>query len=607
LLGKHVNFDQFRITHCGPIQTRICEYDGEANFPIDKYLRSYEEYVAHNDLGLGNCKYCHNLKDNVHGELFEFSGFKNISINCFDRCQLNCLYCNKRNMKKGNSIEPYPILPVIKNLYENNLIDDDCVIHWDGGEITLYGYYAEAFSYILEKGMFQKAHTNCVIFSKLFVDALKVGKLEMLISIDSGKPETYKKVKGIDCFDKVWGNIEQYCVADVSGHIAIKYHIMQHNMNKRDYLGFVSKCVQCGVKKIIISVDFHTYKPHTESYLMRNYINAARMLYTTAVNNNLLVDFNFWLEEDIQRITNSSALTTSPSPKDVAKQLCPPILYLSAHKIKTELQMKREERSKLKAFLNNPKLRNTRYDKAVSVKAVRRNRTKINQVLSLLHDDRSKEIFQAELTSREKMKDLMPTRFVETINNQYFDREIIKLGDREIFVDAGAYDGATTALFMLNANSPHTTAYLFEPDPTMHETMLEKISQANYTNLEFFKAGLSDKTATERFSIRPIGSSRIDPLGEEEISTVALDDLIEEATFIKMDIEGGEIKALLGARNIISKCKPKLAIAIYHNINDLWEVPLLIHSFNPEYKLYVRKYQGAPGYFLNEVVCYAIL
>ena len=88
-----------------------------------------------------------------------------------------------------------------------------------------------------------------------------------------------------------------------------------------------------------------------------------------------------------------------------------------------------------------------------------------------------------------------------------------------------------------------------------------------------------------------------------EISTVRMDDVIKEpVTFIKMDIEGSEYRALLGARNIIESYKPKLAISIYHKSEDIWQLPQLILEMNSEYKLYLRHYSTAAA----ETVMYAI-
>ena len=73
------------------------------------------------------------------------------------------------------------------------------------------------------------------------------------------------------------------------------------------------------------------------------------------------------------------------------------------------------------------------------------------------------------------------------------------------------------------------------------------------------------------------------------VNTSNLDDMIDEkVSFIKLDIEGAEYKALLGARRIIKTYKPKLAICVYHRHDDLCRLPMLIHEMVPDYKFYLR-------------------
>lgn len=74
-----------------------------------------------------------------------------------------------------------------------------------------------------------------------------------------------------------------------------------------------------------------------------------------------------------------------------------------------------------------------------------------------------------------------------------------------------------------------------------------------------------------------------------------------DPTFIKMDIEGAEYNALLGAKETIRKNKPKLAISVYHLKDDMWKIPLLIHEIEPHYKFYCKK--NAP---ISEFILYAI-
>lgn len=69
-----------------------------------------------------------------------------------------------------------------------------------------------------------------------------------------------------------------------------------------------------------------------------------------------------------------------------------------------------------------------------------------------------------------------------------------------------------------------------------------------------------------------------------------------------MDIEGSELDALAGARNIIRKGMPILTICLYHRYDDLWRIPLFINSLAGEYRLFLRPHE-IEGW---QLVCYAI-
>ena len=97
--------------------------------------------------------------------------------------------------------------------------------------------------------------------------------------------------------------------------------------------------------------------------------------------------------------------------------------------------------------------------------------------------------------------------------------------------------------------------------------------------------------------------SKTSESGSDQIDADCLDNLIDEATFIKFDIEGCEYEGLLGSRRIITKHRPKLAISVYHKLSDLWKAPLLIKGLYEGYRLYFRHYHKTMH---TETVCYAI-
>jgi hypothetical protein len=71
-------------------------------------------------------------------------------------------------------------------------------------------------------------------------------------------------------------------------------------------------------------------------------------------------------------------------------------------------------------------------------------------------------------------------------------------------------------------------------------------------------------------------------------------------TFIKMDIEGAEPRALAGACETIRKHAPFLAICVYHELEHLWQIPLAIKAIREDYQIFLRRHAADHW----ETVCY---
>jgi FkbM family methyltransferase len=65
---------------------------------------------------------------------------------------------------------------------------------------------------------------------------------------------------------------------------------------------------------------------------------------------------------------------------------------------------------------------------------------------------------------------------------------------------------------------------------------------------------------------------------------------IKRVDFIKMDIEGAEPAALAGAVETLRRCKPRLAISIYHGIDHLLSISLWLHSLALGYRFFLDHY-----------------
>lgn len=173
----------------------------------------------------------------------------------------------------------------------------------------------------------------------------------------------------------------------------------------------------------------------------------------------------------------------------------------------------------------------------------------------------------------------------------YFDLDIIKCNENEVFVDCGCFDGDTVKDFVKSYGGKYKSIYSYELTPATYE--IAKKNLTDIPRLYLRNAGVSDKNGQFPFLSALEGNSqggnRLNANGNAIAKTVRIDDDIQEnVTFIKMDIEGAECEALRGAEQQIRRNKPKLAISLYHKLSDLLEIPRLVKSYVPEYKLYLR-------------------
>ena len=189
---------------------------------------------------------------------------------------------------------------------------------------------------------------------------------------------------------------------------------------------------------------------------------------------------------------------------------------------------------------------------------------------------------------------------------QYFSEDAITLSDDEVFVDCGHFTGDTTLIFIEKTKGQFKQVYGFEPE---YENWLQaKQNLANYPNVESVNMGVFDKDKTVSFFTGFGGVSRVDNIGDgnTELTVTSLDSFFETAThkptLIKMDIEGVEREALIGAEKIIKKYKPKLAICVYHKPGDIYELPRLIQTFGTDYKFTLRHYYSSN----SETVMYGV-
>ena len=189
----------------------------------------------------------------------------------------------------------------------------------------------------------------------------------------------------------------------------------------------------------------------------------------------------------------------------------------------------------------------------------------------------------------------------DDIGRQYFDLPELQLKEIEYFVDAGSFNGDDTLNFLKYCKNSKGI-YIFEPDEKNLNVCKKRLSKVE--NIELYPYGLWNKRENISFSAGKSGSSRIQYGEDDMIECISLDEILDqkEVSYIKMDIEGAEMNALVGARDTIKHFRPKLAICVYHEQDDIYRIPEYLLKLIPDYQLYLRHYSMGT----LETVLYAI-
>jgi FkbM family methyltransferase len=229
----------------------------------------------------------------------------------------------------------------------------------------------------------------------------------------------------------------------------------------------------------------------------------------------------------------------------------------------------------------------------------------IMEAYSLWSDDFSRQEFIAQIKWR--LYSDWNSLSGPVAGEQYFLDDVFSVNKDEAFIDCGAFNGDTLKTFLCRQGTLFRKYIAFEPDPINYSDLqcyVSSLSEAISSKIDSFPYAISGQREKVTFCSTGEVGSCISKSGSILVECIPLDELLttEKPSFIKMDIEGSEQNALDGAREIINKEYPILAICVYHIKNDLWKIPLQIYDINQNYHLFLRPH----GDDCWDTVCYAV-
>ncbi|MDR0992701.1 MAG: radical SAM protein [Ruminococcus sp.] len=196
-------------------------------------------------------------------------------------CQCKCIYCNLRNGESNrlslerDSVYYDRMFEFLEYADSVGAISPDAVWQVSCGEITIHPYKKRIIDMV--KKHTPAFYTNCFIYDEDIAEILKTNPDSTInLSIDSGTPETWAKIKGVDNFTEVIENLYKYAsICQKPEQITLKYiNLPGINDNWNDHFGVVKIIKDLKIKTIALGRDVNI-KYNSSPEQLNNVIGAA--------------------------------------------------------------------------------------------------------------------------------------------------------------------------------------------------------------------------------------------------------------------------------------------------------------------------------------------
>ena len=255
-------FSNNDIIHCcsGEEQTSPKFMDNYYGEFFDKNLlyeskKSAQLRAKNGEVPFKACENCHSFTEE---EWDDDLSIKDIAISHWTACNCNCFYCyTAKDKNYFNTRKPYKLMPVLEEI--KDIIDFNGVVRFIGGDVAMLEEFEQIVNFFYDNGMRDfYVPTSGIKFLPTIEKILLGGYGHVIVSVDSGNAEMYRKIKQVDCFDKVAENISRYIsAANEGGSLFELKYILIPNVNDnieqvRSWLDFAEKM---GAKNLALDFE----------------------------------------------------------------------------------------------------------------------------------------------------------------------------------------------------------------------------------------------------------------------------------------------------------------------------------------------------------------
>ncbi|MBQ9433048.1 MAG: FkbM family methyltransferase [Synergistaceae bacterium] len=172
----------------------------------------------------------------------------------------------------------------------------------------------------------------------------------------------------------------------------------------------------------------------------------------------------------------------------------------------------------------------------------------------------------------------------------YFHNPFFNIGDSEVYLDVGAYNGDSVRAFVEATEGKYRKILAVEPEPKNFAELEKYVRDSNLHDVELFRNGCSDINGVVAFTDDAEGESfRASSQGKTQIEVRRIDQQFtsEDITLIKINLTmgPGTVKAINGAEKILQGKYPRMSITIALDERGLIDIPQAVKKINPNIKL----------------------
>ncbi|WP_448382076.1 radical SAM protein [Desulfosoma sp.] len=202
------------------------------------------------------CKHCQMVVLKKRDEV-NFDRLGHIDLAADTRCNLRCSFCGytHTNSFSEPKYDPMKIL----RLFDPKDVQWDSAVDFGGGEPTLLNDFDEYIHYFYTRRIRVFLYTNGTLYRHSVSLGLVSGSIRWAcISLDSGTPGTYQRIKKADHFHAVIENIARYARAGDKGlgQVAVKYIFSEDNSGQDDIAGFTYAMLAVRPQEVWLTFDF---------------------------------------------------------------------------------------------------------------------------------------------------------------------------------------------------------------------------------------------------------------------------------------------------------------------------------------------------------------